>query len=179
MNRQQVISEKVIFNGGASGRGMEVKETVVKLQNGNKVKWSYADLNDVVAVVALDKQKNIYLVREWRLPWRKNILQLPAGVVGKNANNGEMLATAKKELEEELGFRASGWKLLTTYLLSSSSTRCRQNIYIATGLKKVGANLEENELLKIVKMPLKKAVKKLLASPDTTSFTKIGLLLVK
>lgn len=179
MHRQQVISEKVVFSGGASGRGMEVKEAVVKLENGNKVKWSYADLNDVVAVIAIDREKNIYLVREWRLPWRKNILQIPAGVVRKNAKNGEMLAKAKKELEEEIGFRASSWKLLTTYLLSSSSTRCRQRIYLATGLKKVKANPEKNELLEIVKMPLEKAIKKLLASPDTTSFTKIGLLLVK
>jgi ADP-ribose pyrophosphatase len=62
-----------------------------------------------VTIVAVDQSLHVYLVRQWRYPWRRNSWELPSG----GGEAGETpLEAAQRELAEEVGLLASDWQPL-------------------------------------------------------------------
>jgi 8-oxo-dGTP pyrophosphatase MutT (NUDIX family) len=107
-----------------------------------------------VAIVAHDDE-HLWLVRQPREPVREQgLLEIPAGkldVAGEPA-----LATAKRELAEEIGKVAEHWSELTWFWASPGFSDERIQIFLATGLSDAEDALEaeENERIEIVQWPL-------------------------
>ena len=82
-------------------------------------------------MMAVDGKKRILLVRQYRLPVRKFLWELPAGTV----DPGEQpLQTARRELVEETGYRARKWTKLAEFYPSPGFLSEKMTIYLATGL---------------------------------------------
>ena len=82
-------------------------------------------------MMALDERKRILLVRQYRLPARAYLWELPAG----RLDPGETpLQAAKRELIEETGYRAKKWTKLVTFYPSPGYVAEKMTIYLATGL---------------------------------------------
>src|SRR5579871_6872746 len=82
-------------------------------------------------MMAVDDKKRILLVRQYRLPARQYLWELPAGKL----DEGETpLQAAKRELIEETGYRARTWKKLASFFVSPGYVEERMTIYLATGL---------------------------------------------
>jgi ADP-ribose pyrophosphatase len=82
-------------------------------------------------MMAVDDRKRILLVRQFRLPARKYMWELPAGRLDK----GEApLQAAKRELVEETGYRAKKWKKLVMFYPSPGYVAETMTIFVATGL---------------------------------------------
>ena len=82
-------------------------------------------------VMPVDDRKRVLLVRQFRLPARGYIWELPAGRV----DPGETpLKAAKRELKEETGFRAKKYEKLSEYYASPGFLAEKMTIYLATGL---------------------------------------------
>lgn len=170
--KPRIISEKVLYKSGLS----EVIEAKVKLPNGKIVEWDYFGNQDVVVVLPVDGEGNVYLVSEWRPAWRKDIMQIPAGHCPYKTAAGR-LKQAHNELREETGMDC---KKLTKLISYAPSARMNYAVYLylAQDLFPSYKDPDDDELIKVLKMPFKKAYKMFVIDNKlTTSSTVISLLL--
>jgi len=84
-----------------------------------------------VFIIAKDINNKVALIEEFRYPVRKNILQLPAGMV----EEGSSLTAAKRELYEETKIIAKSWKKLATFYVASGHEDTQIIVYQAKSLK--------------------------------------------
>ncbi len=129
------------------------------------------------AIVPLLGEGNIILVRQYRYPLKKYILELPAGKLEPGEDSPE---TAKRELLEETGYTAEKFELLTAMLTTPGFCNELLHIFLATGLKKHdrGQNLDEGEqTLSVEFHRLENAVKMIDRGEISDSKTIAGILL--
>jgi ADP-ribose pyrophosphatase len=96
-----------------------------------------------VAVVALDDSGSVVLVRQYRHPIRRQLDELPAGVLDKAGEPA--VETAKRELAEEAGLAADTWHVLVDLLTSPGMTDEASRIFLARGLSEVDRDVQEHE----------------------------------
>jgi ADP-ribose pyrophosphatase len=82
-------------------------------------------------MMAVDSKRRVLLVRQYRLPARKSMWELPAGRLDEGEKT---LPAAKRELEEETGYRARTWMKLVSFYPSPGYVAEKMTIYLATGL---------------------------------------------
>jgi ADP-ribose pyrophosphatase len=82
-------------------------------------------------MMAVDTRKRILLVRQYRVPARAYLWELPAGRLDKGETP---LQAARRELIEETGYRAKHWKKLVTFYPSPGYVAEKMTIFLATGL---------------------------------------------
>jgi ADP-ribose pyrophosphatase len=101
-----------------------------------------------VAIVAVDADGNVTLVRQLREAARKQLLELPAGTI----DEGEQpLATAKRELEEETGLRGGEWNEVASFWTTPGFCRERMTLFVAEGVVADGdQSLDEDEEVELV-----------------------------
>ena len=97
--------------------------------------------------------ERIWLVRQPReAVGEQSLLELPAGKL----NGGEALETAQRELREEIGKSAAGWRFLTSFYASPGFTNEEIHAYLATDLADDPLDAEEEERIEIVSEPLER-----------------------
>ena len=95
-------------------------------------------------MLAMPDAASVLMERQYRYALRQHVYELPAGKIDPGE---DALATAKRELLEETGYRAREWRhLLTTYPVVGYSDE-RIELYLARGLEHVGHALDEGEFL--------------------------------
>lgn len=89
-----------------------------------------------MAVVALDDQERVALVRQWRLPANDALLEIPAGGLDlhDDGSKEDPDVAARRELEEETGLRAGTWRKLTAFYTAPGFTDEFMHLYLATDL---------------------------------------------
>lgn len=108
-----------------------------------------------VAVVALDGGHNVYLVRQYRPPAGKEVLEIPAGLV----DDGESPErSAHRELKEEVGGDSDRLIHLASFYMTPGYSDERLHLYLALELRETGSEPEDDEFLEIEKMPLGEAL---------------------
>jgi ADP-ribose pyrophosphatase len=104
-----------------------------------------------VAVVAVDREDRVTLVRQLREPARKELLELPAGTL----EPGEQpLATAKRELEEETGLTGGDWRELAAFYTTPGFCRERMRVFVAEGVEPGEARQAADEAIELVAVPV-------------------------
>ncbi|MCU1617266.1 MAG: hydrolase [Frankiales bacterium] len=132
-----------------------------------------------VAVVALDDDGNVVLLRQYRHPVGGYLWELPAGL--RDEDGEAPLETAKRELAEEVTLAAERWSLLTTTYSTPGFCDELVLIYLAEGLSRVvspeGFTVEHEELdMEIQRVPLDDAVQRVFDGDIRNSAAVIGLL---
>jgi ADP-ribose pyrophosphatase len=128
-----------------------------------------------VGIVAHDDE-HVWLVRQPREPvGEPALLEVPAGKL--DVEGEAPLATAKRELAEEIGKAAETWEPLTWFYTSPGFTDERVELFLATGLSDASAEAEENERIEIVPWPLARLDEALAECHDSKSL--IGLLMLR
>ena len=126
-----------------------------------------------VAVVAVDTQRQVWLVRQRREPARTELLELPAGT---REDGEEPLVTAKRELEEECGLVGGEWRELVSGWTTPGFVREHMTIYLADGVEPRGEqDLDEGEAVQIVTWPIDEVESRFGELDDLK--TQLGLLL--
>jgi ADP-ribose pyrophosphatase len=93
-------------------------------------------------MMAVDARKRILLVRQYRVPARDYLWELPAGRLDKGETP---LQAARRELIEETGYRAKHWKKLAMFYPSPGFVAEKMTIFLATGLTEGRATPMEDE----------------------------------
>jgi ADP-ribose pyrophosphatase len=126
-----------------------------------------------VAIVAYDEE-SVYLVRQPREAiQRDDVLELPAGVMDIPGESA--LATAQRELREEIGMEADAWTDATSFFASIGFSDEVVHVFLATGLRKVAEPDEAgDEQIELVAWPLADLDGLIDGNPDAK--TLVGLL---
>jgi ADP-ribose pyrophosphatase len=126
-----------------------------------------------VAVVAVDGDDRVVLVRQRREPARTALLELPAGT--REPGEGA-LATAQRELAEETGLRGGRWRELARFWTSPGFLREEMVLFLAEGAEEGEAALDDDEDVEFVRIPVTDLAGRLGEIRDAK--TLVGLLLL-
>ena len=114
---EKTIASQTLFEG----RIIEVRRDKVELENGRQSTRELVLHHGGVCVAALDEQDRILLVRQFRYPYGKEIIELPAGKIEKGEDPREC---GIRELQEECGCTADRFEKLTELYPTPSFWTC-------------------------------------------------------
>jgi 8-oxo-dGTP pyrophosphatase MutT (NUDIX family) len=166
MSFERVGSEEIW-----SGRIASVRNDRFRHADGEVVDREIVGHPGAVAVVAHDGE-HIWLVKQPREAVDDYLVELPAGKLDEEGE--DPLATAKRELAEEIGKAAKNWVHLTTFWASPGFSDEQIHVYLATDLYDEQAHTDEIERIEIVKVPLGDLDQLIRSNAD--SKTLVGLL---
>lgn len=166
---EKTLSSQSVFDG----RILHITLDEIELPNGKKSKREVVNHPGGVAVVALDEENNILLVRQFRYPYKEVVLEVPAGKLEKGSTP---LENGKRELLEETG--AEGYSYMSLGQVYPSPGYTSEIIHLyACRVKTVGeSKLDEGEFLNVEKIPLDTAVEMVLNNQIPDSKTQIAVL---
>lgn len=166
---EKTIKRQEIF----SGEVISVHVDEVELKNGNKSTREVVEHRGGVCVAAITKEKEILFVEQYRYPYSKSILELPAGKleVGQTP-----LENGVRELKEEVGAVGKNYTFLGE--LYPSPGYCGEVIYMYyCVIEEIGDCCpDEDEFLNIVKIPLSKAVDMIISNKVFDAKTQVIIL---
>lgn len=114
--------------------------------DGFEIKRAIVQHGGSAVMMAADEKGRILLVRQYRLPARKFLWELPAGRVDPGET---VLQAAKRELQEETGFKARKWTKLVSYFASPGFLAEKMTIYLAEDLKEGKQQPMEDERIEL------------------------------
>lgn len=125
-------------------------------------------------IVPVHDDGTVALVRQYRHPAVRYLLEVPAGTL----NDGEPPeAGAARELEEELGLIAERWEKLSEFFVSPGFLEEKMWVYLATGLSEGKPHPDEDEVLDVVRLPIGEALEMITSGEIQDAKTIIGLIL--
>jgi ADP-ribose pyrophosphatase len=104
-----------------------------------------------VAIVAVDRKRQLWLVRQVREPARKELVELPAG---KREDGEEPLASAQRELREECGLTGGRWTELGAFWTTPGFCREHMVVFLAEDVEPGESELDDDEEVEVVCRPL-------------------------
>ena len=146
------------------GRFLEFRVDTVERADGHRARRDVAVHPGAVAIVAVDPEGCVLLVRQYRHPAGQALLEIPAGTLDRDPASGateDPDAAARRELEEETGYRAAGWERLADFWTAPGFATERIFLYLATDLAAAGPDRrapDEDESLELVRLPWREAV---------------------
>jgi len=157
------LKKKKIYDGKILG--LTVYDLSIR---GRKVKREIIEHRGAAAMLAIDKDGKVILVKQHRYP-RGNVLEIPAGTLEKGEN---VKKCAFRELREETGYKAKKMTPLISYYPSVGYNTEKIHCFVASGLSIPGdQHFDEDEIISVVKVPLKKLIKMILSGKIIDSKT--------
>ncbi len=134
---ERVIGSRLIHRG----RYMEFRVDTIERPDGSRGTRDVVGHPGAVAVLALDADGRLLLVRQWRIPAGAALLEIPAGTLDVHDGTTEDPdVAARRELEEETGTRATTWRKLAAFWTAPGFASELMHLYLATGIGGVGAD---------------------------------------
>jgi ADP-ribose pyrophosphatase len=123
-------------------------------------------------IVPLLEDRRVVMVRQYRRAAGKTLLELPAGTL----TPGEPpVQCARRELEEETGWRAKTWRRISSFYAAPGMFSEWMVVFLAIGLTKARAHPEPDEILTPVILPLRTALAKITTGEICDAKSIIGL----
>jgi 8-oxo-dGTP pyrophosphatase MutT (NUDIX family) len=154
------------------GRVIRVTVDEVTLPNGHRAALEIVHHPGGAAAVAIDKDKRVCLLRQYRHAAGGYLWELPAG---KLEPDEPPLLTAQRELVEEAGSEAATWESLGTCTPSPGVMREVVHLFLATGLSPATSAPESAEVFEIHWVPLTQAHQWILDGTIADAKTAIGI----
>ena len=154
---------------------IEVSESKVLNPNGGEGIYGVVHFKNLaIGVIPIDEDGNTWIVGQDRFPFEgKETWEI---IEGGGPLEIDPIESAKRELLEEAGLKASKWELIQEMDLSNSATTEKALIYVAGGLSYHESNPEETEDLKLRKIPFKEVCEMVLKGAIVDSLSVAGIL---
>jgi ADP-ribose pyrophosphatase len=165
----QIIHSEEIFRG----RVFDVTVDTI-LERDTTYKREVVHHPGSAVIVPAFPDGTVALVRQYRHPAVRYLLEIPAGTLNRGERPEE---GAARELEEELGFVAGRLEKLTEFFVSPGFCEEKMWLYLATEMTQTEQRLEDDELLDVVRLPLSQALEMITAGEIEDAKTIIGLML--
>ncbi|WLD91905.1 NUDIX hydrolase [Alkalihalobacillus sp. AL-G] len=148
---EKTLSTKVLYNGKIIDLVLEE----VELPNGNRSQREVVKHPGAVAILAINPENKIVLVKQYRKPLNRSIIEIPAGKLEKGESPE---SCARRELEEETGFRIDRLTHIQSFYTSPGFADEIVHIYFADSLKKGTVQLDEDEFVDLMEVSLDEAL---------------------
>lgn len=168
---EKVLSTKTVFEG----KIIRVETWHVGLPDGKQADREIVLHRGAAAIVALDEQNRVAMVRQHRVAINEITWEIPAGKL--DFAQEDPLLCAKRELEEETGLRAGQWTRLAQVVTTPGFCTERIAIYLAQGLSEHAAHTDSDEFVEVSMVPLQEAVQRIMDGEIYDAKTCLGLLM--
>ncbi len=164
-----------ILNSVELFHGRVFSVTVDSIQEGDSVyQREVVHHSGSAVIVPVFADGTIALVRQYRHPAVRYLLEAPAGTL----NQGEVPEEgAARELEEELGFVAGRLEKLSEFFVSPGFCEEKMWVYLATELSETEQQLDDDEILEVVRLPFSQALSMITTGEIEDAKTIIGIML--
>ncbi|MDQ0287711.1 ADP-ribose pyrophosphatase [Desulfofundulus luciae] len=166
---EKKLDSRVVYRG----KILNLRVDTVLLPDGRTGTREVVEYAGAVAIVALNEKKEVFLVRQYRYPVGKELLEIPAG---KIENGEEPLQCAQRELAEETGLRAKRWQPLCSFYSTPGFTSEKMHLFLARDLSQEGRHPDEDEFVQVVKVSLDEALAMLWRGEICDAKSTVGLL---
>lgn len=159
-----------------SGKIISVHTDTVTLVDGTEAQREVVDHPGGVAVVGLTENNEVLMVRQFRYPYKEIIYEIPAGKLEK----GEDIRQAGiREFHEECGAEAQNFEALGEIYPTPGYCSEIIHLFYATDLTFTQQELDDDEYLDVIKMPLGECVAKIMSGEIKDAKTIVGILKLK
>lgn len=169
---EKTLSSELKFDG----KIVKLFVDKAELENGEVVTREMVKHPGGVCVVPLDKDDNVLMVRQFRYPPHKVLLEIPAGKLEYGENPEEC---GLRELREETGCTCDEFTFLGSLIPTPAYDNEIIYMYLARGLHDGVQKLDDDEFLDVEKIPLEKAVEMIMNNEIEDAKTQIALLKTK
>ncbi|MGW0122574.1 NUDIX domain-containing protein [Streptomyces sp. NPDC003327] len=170
----RVVATEMPFEGAKTG----VRTDSVTMPDGAVARRDYQVHPGSVAVLALDEQDRVVVLRQYRHPVRQKLWEIPAGLLDVPGENP--LHAAQRELYEEAHVKAEDWRVLTDVYTSPGGTDEAVRIFLARDLAEAEGEryevADEEADMELARVPLADLVRGVLAGELHNSCLVIGAL---
>ena len=148
MTTEKTISSRMIYQG----RAVKLRVDTVRTAGGRQTTREIVEHADCVAIVAVDAEDNVLLVKQFRKPVEKELLEIPAGGIdaGEDAE-----AAVIREMREETGFLPQRVEHLGGFYSTPGYGTEYLYLYLATDLIPSRLHAEDTDDIEVVRVPLK------------------------
>ncbi|MBD8070341.1 NUDIX domain-containing protein [Bacillus sp. PS06] len=150
---EKTITRKTIFEG----KIIDLHVDDVELPNGKTSKREIIKHPGAVAIIAITEDNKILMVRQYRKPMERALVEIPAGKLEKGE---EPIVTARRELEEETGYVCETLAPLISFYTSPGFADELVHLFVAEKLSKKenAASLDEDEFVDLLEVSLEEAL---------------------
>ena len=172
------LGETLSSRRGFDGAWVHVRVDDVRLPTGRITTREVVEHPGSVAIVGVTADGNVLLLRQSHHTIGRALLGLPAGTLEPGETPE---ACARRELEEETGYRAGRLTQLASYYTSPGYTNERLTIFHAEDCEPAGGEIDPDELIQVIAMPWNDVARLLEPGPEQIQDAKtlIGLLLLQ
>ncbi len=174
---EKLVSQETLY----TGRVVSLTKDTVSLPNGRTAVREILHHRGSVAIVPVTDAGEVVLEEQYRYAAGQILTEIPAGKLepeeaGANDTPESRLAAARRELAEETGLRAREMILLGDWYGSPGVLAERMTMYIAFGLTEGDTRPDEDEFIRLRRVPLEKAEAAVLRGEIPDGKTQAGVL---
>ncbi|HLC22924.1 MAG TPA: NUDIX hydrolase [Dehalococcoidia bacterium] len=155
------------------GKYLRIVEKSFETDAGLKGVWETVERTNIhnsgaVVVIALTRERELILERNWRMPLESYVIQFPAGLCDQKSESEE--ATARRELLEETGYMAGEMIPIVTMPMSPALTSTKGSHFLSYDVEYVGRPARDlTEEIEVIKVPVEEIGRFLLNLPKETA----------
>lgn len=169
IEKEKTMKSERVYDGRIIGLRIDT----VELPNRKYSRREIVEHDNCVMIIPVTDDGCVYLVKQYRKPVDKVLLEFPAGFIDSGE---EPIEAANRELQEEIGYASNNLEYIYDIYTSPGFTDEKINIYIARDLYESKLSTDEDEFVEVVKMKLDELFDKLHNFELQDSKTIIGAL---
>jgi ADP-ribose pyrophosphatase len=147
----RVVAEREVFKG----RIIRLVNKDLVLPNGRSTTFSIVEHPGAVAIVPVFDNGDVVLLRQFRPSIGGELYEIPAGTLEPGESP---LATAKREIIEETGYKAKKWEKIAEFYTAPGFCNELMHVFVGKGLSPATAPGDADEIIEPIRMPMKKAL---------------------
>lgn len=143
MEKFERLERNLVYEGSI----INMYKDTIKVSNGNIVEWDFIGHKGAAAAIPVTNDGKIILVKQWRNALDRFTYEIPAG--GLEGEDEPMIEAAKRELEEETGYKSDDLEFLISLRTTVAFCNERIDVFVARNLVKTKQNLDRDEEIEI------------------------------
>jgi len=145
LTQEETLSRKVVFQG----RAVNLRVDTVRMVSGREATREIIEHADCIAVIALDGDENVLLVKQFRKPVERELLEIPAGGIDEGESPEDAV---RREMREETGYLPQTVARLGGFYSAPGYATEYLYLYLATDLTPSQLFAEDTENISVVRV---------------------------